>query len=392
MYISCPSVTPVAFRITQLGSTVVTGTVSRDIPYVYDTSVNSQMIVNNSEVATIMNNKGYVVEADDLIYVTVRVIGGGSNQAGGLVSKGLAALGTKYRVGAFINTGYPTGNYTATHHTFAAILATENNTTITFGDIKPGVVLVNNATAGNTPASIVLNRGQSYVYAAQGPTNANRDGLIGSSITSDKPIAVNCGSIGGSNGDNPNNLDYGFDQIVSAERTGKEYIFVRGNGITATERPLIVANVNNTQVFLNGSPTPNITLNAGQYFAYSGTDYSSNGNLYIRTSENVFAYQGIGGSTSQANQNMCFLPPLSCETPKEINNIPFINKVGSNSDFTGSVCLVTETGATLNFIVNGANYSLANLPATVTGPFTVTGNAAYVTYKISGLTGNVSVL
>ncbi|MEO0059813.1 MAG: hypothetical protein RLZZ312_1460 [Bacteroidota bacterium] len=389
LYISCPSTTPVAFRITQLGTTPVFGTVSRDNPYIYDTSVNQNLTANGSEISVISNNKGYIVEADDLIYVTVRVIGGGGYQAGGLVSKGLAALGTKYRIGAFINTGLP--NYTAVHHTFAAILATENNTTITFGDIKPGVSLVNNDAAGNTPARIVLNRGQSYVYAVQGPNPANKDGLIGSSITSDKPIAVNCGSIAGSNGTNAGNLDYGFDQIVSAERTGKEYIFVKGNGVDVTERPLIVANINNTDVFVNGSPTPIATLAAGQYLALSGTDYGSSTNLYIRTSENVFAYQGIGGTTSQANQNMTFLPPLSCETPKVINNIPFIGQVGNNNGFTGTVCLVTEVGATLNFIIDGTNYTAANLPNPLAGPFEVTGNPNFVTYRITGLSGNVSV-
>ena len=389
LYISCPSTTPVAFRITQLGTTPVLGTVSRDNPFVYDTSANQNLTANGSEISIISNNKGYIVEADDLIYVTVRVIGGGGNQAGGLVSKGLAALGTKYRIGAFINTGI--SNYTAVHHTFASILATENNTTITFADIKPGVSLVNNAAVGNILPSIVLNRGQSYVYAVQGPTAANRDGLIGSSITSDKPIAVNCGSIGGSNGNNPNNLDYGFDQIVSSERTGKEYIFIKGNGIDVTERPLIVANVNNTQVFLNGSTTPTATLAAGQYLALAGTDYGTSPNLYIRTSENAFAYQGIGGTTSQANQNMSFLPPLSCETPKVINNIPFIGQVGNNSGFSGTVCLVTEVGATLNFLVNGTNYTSATVPGTLTGPFNVAGNPNFVTYKITGLSGNVSV-
>ena len=389
MYISCPSTTPVAFRITQFGSSVVTGTVSRDNPFVYNTSVNSNLIANGGEVSVVLSDKGYVVEADDLIYVTVRVKGGGGNQAGGLVSKGLAALGTKYRIGAFLNTGIVIT--TPTYYTFASILATENNTTISFGDIKPGVLLVNNAGVGNAPSNVILNRGQSYVFAVQGPTTANKDGLIGASITSDKPIAVNCGSIAGSNGNTNTGVDYGFDQIVSAERTGKEYIFIKGNGIDVTERPLIVANVNNTQVFLNGSATPNIILNAGQYVAYDGSDFSSNGNLYIRTSENVFAYQGIGGTTSLANQNMHFLPPLSCETPKVINNIPFINQVGSDSGFVGTVCLVTEAGASLNFIINGTNYSLATIAGTVSGPFTVTGNAAFVTYRITGLSGNISV-
>lgn len=394
MYISCPSLTPVNFRIIQIGSTTINGTVSRDTPYVLDIGAgfDTQLLISTSDVSTIKNNKGFIVEAEDLVYVTVRLTSTPMHyQAGGLVSKGLAALGKQFRVGAFINTGAPSTN--ENHYTFASILATENNTTVSFGDINPGVTLINNAGAGNTPANITLNSGESYVFAVQGPSIPNKDGLIGASITSDKPIAVNCGSFAGSNG-TTSNLDLGFDQIVSAERTGKEYIFIKGNGLDVTERPLIVANENNTEVYLNGSATPFVTLNAGDYVALNGSQFSAQGNLYVRTSKNAFAYQGIGGTSDQANQNMHFLPPLSCETPKIINNIPFINEVGPDGSFTGTVCIVTESGASLDFIINGTPYTLASLPPgiTVNGPLNVTGNPGYVTYTFEGLTGNISVI
>lgn len=393
MYISCPSLTPVNFKIFELGGTIITGTVSRDNPYVLNIGFgfNTQLLVSRSNVSAVRNDKGYIIEAEDLVYVTVRLTATPQNyQAGGLVSKGLAALGTKYRIGAFINTGV--ANTSNNHYTFASILATENNTTVSFNDIKTGVSLINNTIAGNTPGSITLNRGESYVLAVEGPNNANRDGLIGASITATKPIAVNCGSFAGSNG-TTTNLDLGFDQIVSAERTGTDYIFIKGNGPNATERPLIVANENNTDVFINGSATPFITLNAGEYVAFDGSQFSTNGNLYVSASKNVFAYQGIGGTNDQANQNMHFVPPLSCETPKIINNIPFINEVGNNSNFTGTVCIVTETAADLNFIINGISYPLASLPSniTVNGPLNVVGNPNFATYTFQGLTGNISV-
>ncbi|HLF52017.1 T9SS type B sorting domain-containing protein [Flavobacterium sp.] len=393
MYISCPSLTPVNFKIFELGGSIIIGTVSRDNPYILNIGAgfNTQLLVSRINVSSVRNDKGYIVEAEDLVYVTVRLIATPQNyQAGGLVSKGLAALGTQFRIGAFVNTGV--ANTSNNHYTFASILATENNTTVSFNDIKIGVSLINNTGAGNTPGSITLNRGESYVFAVEGPNNANRDGLIGASITATKPIAVNCGSFAGSNG-TTSNLDLGFDQIVSAERTGTDYIFIKGNGPNATERPLIVANENNTDVFVNGNTTPFITLNAGEYVAFDGSQFSSVGNLYVSASKNVFAYQGIGGTNDQANQNMHFVPPLSCETPKIINNIPFINEVGSNSSFTGTVCIVTETGADLNFIINGISYPLASLPSniTVNGPLNVLGNSGFVTYTFQGLTGNISV-
>jgi gliding motility-associated-like protein len=394
LYISSPSLTAINFKIFNLGGPTLTGTVSRDNPYALNIGAgfDTQLLISKKNVSSIMNNKGYIIEAEDLVYVTVRLTSTPLNyQAGGLVSKGLAALGTQFRIGAFINTGVPQTN--DNHYTFATILATENNTTIAFNDIKPGVSLINNASVGNLPNAITLNRGESYAIAVEGPNNANRDGLIGASITSSKPIAVNCGSFAGTNGNNGNNLDLGFDQIVSAERTGTEYIFIKGNGIDATERPLIVANENNTDVFLNGSTVSLINLKAGEYIALDGTQFSTNGNLYVRTSKNVFAYQGIGGTSSQANQNMHFVPPLSCETPKTINNIPHINEVGNNTDFTGTVCIVTKAFASLDFIINGISYSLATLPSNilVNGPLNVPGNDNFETYTFKGLTGNIAV-
>ena len=360
IYVSCPSITPINFKIKQIGGSIILGTVARDTPYVYSigSGNGTQLLFDATDVNTIKSNKGYIIEADDLVYVSVRLTSGGQNQAGGIVSKGLAALGTQFRIGAFTNIDPPStanGNY----YTFASILATENNTTISFSDIKTGTVLFNNAAAGNTPSNVVLNAGQSFVIATNCLNVASRDGLIGAKITSDKPIAVNCGSFIGSNA-TTGNIDIGTDQIVSVERTGKEYIFIKGNGLDNNEKPLIVADVNNTQVFLNGSSTAFATLNAGQYLALSGSQFSANGSLYVKTSQNVFAYQGIGGTINQYNQNLHFLPPLSCETPKVINNIPLINQVGADNSYIATVNLVTEVGGALTFTINGTNYTYAS--------------------------------
>ena len=394
IYISCPSLTPINYKIISIGGTFSTGTVSRDNPQeiFIGSGSNTQLLINGSNVNRIVNNKGYIIEAEDLVYVSIRLTAANNNHAGGIVSKGLAALGKEFRIGAFTNTGI--GTTDGRHYTFASILATENNTLVSFSDLKPGISLINNAAAGNNPASIILNTGESYVIAVEGPNDANKDGLIGGLIKSDKPIVVNCGSFGGTNGSDTLSSDLGFDQIVSAERTGKEYIFIRGNGTDVMEKPLIVAHENNTEIFLNNNATPYTTLNAGQYLALNGSQFSAQGNLYVKTSKNVFAYQGLGGTNFERNQNMHFVPPLSCETPKIINNIPLINEVGSNGNFIGTVCIVTKTGATLNFIINGVSYTLANLPNYISrnGPNSVIGNVDYETHTFGNLTGNISVI
>tara|TARA_R110000868_G_scaffold51116_9_gene162411 strand:- start:34 stop:4518 length:4485 start_codon:yes stop_codon:yes gene_type:complete len=390
IYISTPSSTPVNFKIIQLGGTIITGIVSQSSPYIFNAGYgnDTQLHVKESLISTVLKNKGYVIEAEDVVYVTVRVIAGNGNQAGALVSKGLAALGTQFRIGAFTNTDI--SSVSTNHLTFISILATENNTLIKFSGIKTGVSLINNG-GGAAPANVTLNSGESYVLAVKGPNNANRDGLIGSLVSSDKPIAINCGSYAGTNGDILQNVDLGFDQIVSAERTGKDYILIKSTGQDSVERVLIVANEDNTEVYLNGNLSPSKVLNAGEYVALNGSNYSAAGNLYIRTSKNTFIYQSVGDNSrsDQANQELFFVPPLSCETPKLIDNIPNLNQIGSRS-FTGRVTIVTEKNATLTFAINGTAFSLSNLPATVDGPKLVTGNSNYETYTITGLSGNVS--
>ena len=57
--------------------------------------------------------KGFIIEAEDLIYVSARLFTSDSYyQAAGLVSKGLAALGKTFRVGTFENLGnIPANNF-----------------------------------------------------------------------------------------------------------------------------------------------------------------------------------------------------------------------------------------------------------------------------------------
>lgn len=394
LYISTPSVTPVDIRINQIGQGLITGTVSRDNPYVMSLGEGngSQAMMPNFLIGSIVSNRGLIVEAGDMVYAAVRFIAGNGNQAGELVSKGMAGLGTDFRIGAMTNTLMV--DFSQVHHTFASILATENNTTISFSDIAPGADILNIGNSNGTLPSVTLNSGESYVIATEGPLAVNRDALIGARILSDKPIVVNCGSFGGTNGE-MFNLDLGFDQIVSAERTGKDYVFIKNTGTDNVEKILLIATTDNTEIFLSGNATPVATINTGDYFTLDGTQFTAAGNLFVHTSENVFAYQSIGdnGRTDQANQESFFVPPLSCETPHVIDNIPLIERVGSRI-FSSRITLVTETGSTLSFMVDGQTYDMAGitaLGATVDGPDSVDGNTGYETYSILGLRGNVAV-
>jgi len=400
IYISTPSINPINVQLKEIGGNTINASVSRDAPFVYDTNSGTpdQLFVNQNQVNEVLSNKGYIIEAEDVVYVSVRVDTSDGFQAGALVSKGLASLGTEFRIGGFLNTLVQ--SYSNIHHTFITVLATENNTEVSFSNIKPNATLLN-STTGSNPFTVVLNSGESYAVAVQGPNTNNRDALIGALVNSDKPIVVNCGSIGGTNGE-LSNLDLGFDQIVGAQRVGNEYIFLRNTGQDNVERVLLIANEDNTGIYMNGSTTPSYILNAGDYGTYIGADFNPEGVLYIRSADatdplikkNVFAYQSIGDNvfTGQANQEMFFVPPLSCQTPKVINNIPLIEDLGGRT-FTGRVTITTQVGATLNFIINGVNYTLAGLNGigiNVQGPIAVTGNPNYECYILIGLSGNVA--
>ncbi len=389
IYISTPNTKDVPFKIIENGGNVITGVVNNVNPFRYfiGTGDFTQLFTPKNTIG-ILKNKGYVIEAEDLVYANIRVNAartnsGAYNHAGGLVSKGNSALGKTFRLGAMLNPLFDT-----TLLNFASILATENGTKVTISNLPIGTVLTD-GTVISGPITLTLNKNESYVLALEntnpGATPSNSAKMIGALVESDKAVAVNAGSFCGSNSSvvsgagTPTGRDVGFDQIVPIERTGTEYIFAKGLGTDELERVLLVAHTDQTKVFLNGNTSPLTTLNKGEYVAIDGTNFT-NGSLYVTSSEKVFAYQSIGGTASPANQNMFFVPPLNCSTPNVVDNIPNIQEIGSTF-YDGGLNIITETGATV----------LINNSAISASPQSIIGNPGFVKYTVSGLNGNISV-
>jgi len=380
MYISTPSNVTIKYTIKPIGQPVanyITGTVSNTTSgEIYLGTGSGQLFIPSTSSSVVVNNRGYIVEAEVTVYVSVRMNAGGNAQAGALVSKGLAALGTTFRVGSYTNEN-PQDNYL----NFVSVMATEDNTQVTLSDLPIGLIIKNYS--GTTPVNITLDKGESYTIATNSLDSViNRDGLIGCLVTSDKPIVVNCGSANGSFS-NGGGRDYGIDQIVGLDKVGTEYIFVKGNGNNEWENVLIVAHTDNTTISINGNP-PVATINAGNYYLIEGNQYSAVGNMYVQTSQPIFAYQGVGATTSEANQGMFFVPPLSCETRGNLDNISKIESIGTTI-YTGGITIVTKVGATV---------TINNLPISgfsTIGPNAVSGKPDYITYKVTALSGNISV-
>ena len=99
-------------------------------------------------------------------------------------------------------------------------MATEDNTTVNLSNERVTSNLeFEGSGSGTFPINnLILNRGQSYVVSIRIDKNtAISDGLIGTLISSDKPIVVNTGSSNGSFSEG-GSRDYGIDQIVGADQ------------------------------------------------------------------------------------------------------------------------------------------------------------------------------
>ncbi len=436
LYLSTPSTSSVTVNVIAVGGATTILEVSNSIPRIFVIDApggadDSQVAIGASSsdaaitTSRVIGDKGYIVEASSEIYVALRI--GQDAQAGALVSKGGAALGTDFRVGGFTNYN-PQPNYS----TFLTVMATENTTLVTINNISEDIDILdfNEAALGSTSGNlnditITLNRGESYTIVTRSdqcvdvatalevePTQTvNSDGLIGAYVNSDKAVLVNSGSLNGSFGVGASR-DYGFDQIVDYSKVGSEYIFVKGTGSDSWENVLLVAHTDATTITINGlgvsngivhgkgvnisSSSPAIasaSIDAGDYFLIEGDMYSSDGNMYVQSSAPVFAFQGIGFGGSEANQGLFFVPPLKCSSVGDVDNIPEINNIGA-TNYTGNLNIISKVGAVITISDdNNTNQPISTLNvATTSGPFNVTGNANYVSYTISNLNGNVSII
>lgn len=384
LYISTPSQQEVVYVIKPIGqdkSNYEYGTVSNAAPAVYGESYNDSYFLTNdtpfvipeSLGATVINDRGYIIEAEQPVYVSVRFQS--SAQAGAIVSKGTAALSRSFVFGGFVN---DVVNTNTPYYSFFSVMATEDNTEIEV-DFPKDVTMLNYS--GSYPLSVTLQKNESYVGILRSEDDPNNfDGLIGGSLNATKDVVVISGSATGTNGLGYGH-DYGLDQLVGTEKAGNEFIFIRGESPAAyyeTENIILVPVNPNTTFSINGGATNTITE---AYAVIEGDKYSSQQNMYVQTSGPVMAFQGVGSDRGQSdpepNQGMFLVPALNCSSKGNVNNIPFINKIGPQTH-QGGLGIVAEKGEDVR--VNGT---------LLTSGQSVTGNNGYVTYRISELTSNL---
>ena len=104
------------------------------------------------------------------------------------------------------------------HLGFISVMATENNTTVDF-DLQDGV----QTTGGQNDHSVTLNKFQSYFITNTRYLNS----LIGSLVTSDKPIAVNVGLLVLLVLEMVKTMEW--IKLLMLALVGSEYIFIKRN-------------------------------------------------------------------------------------------------------------------------------------------------------------------
>ena len=380
LYLSTPEVTPFQVVVTTGNGTPIPGspfTVSQATPVVITLGIGqpTQMFLDLSDVNIVKSDKGIILQGPKDFYVSFRMRD--MNHAETLISKGKPGIGTSFRLGST-----PQGGEVSIRNFVSSVMATEDNTVINLSDYNTNVIFVSGAgdITSNTQ-TFTLNAGQSIIFSGYTNVIDNLTGFIGALLTATKPVAVSTGNATG--GVTNNGSDFTLDQIVSSSQIGTEYIFIEGNGLPQMESPLIIADEDNTQIFVNGNPVAAITLNAGDYYLVPNSQYQGtiNKNIYVKSSKPVFAYQLIGGSASTPTSGLNFIPPLSCFFQESVY-LPAISQIGDTS-YNADLMILTYSNATITINGTAINTTQAQ---------TVLGNTDWVTYRISGYSGNVNVV
>ncbi len=358
--------------------------ISRDTPQEYyfsptgnaNTDTYPLNVIPTDSLNMKIRSQGLYFSSYQPFFVNMRHKAG--SQGFSLTSKGQVALGDRFYSGhihTIYNNSDVWNNERRSH--FISVMATEDNTVITFDMIKDPINYI-----GHTQGEdivVTLDAFESYTIGVDHSLydNATINNANGTRITSTKPIVCNSGSwLSG----NESGQCIGADQLVPAEVTGQEYILVRGLGDETTERPMVVATEDNTDVFINGSATPAVTLDEGEFYFIPTADFSTDDNMYVLATEKVFMFQTLSGSATEIGPTvgLNFIPPLNCIGAKEVV-LPFVNSLAAN-DGEGRINIVTKAGTTIYVNESGAP---------LTGESPVPGNPDWVTYSFNPPSDNV---
>ena len=254
--------------------------------------------VENTPPNTVLN-KGILIQSTAPISAYYSVVGGPVCLCNpeDFVLKGRNAVGTDFWIPGqnILNNSL---SYTPTPTNAFDIVATENGTTVT---ITPSQNIVGHA-AGTT-FTVLLNAGQTYSATAASTIAAFH--LVGSRVTSNKPIAITekddllADFSLGVEGD-----DLIGDQIVPSNVCGTEYIPMYGGLTTPGDQLFITATQPATTISVNGVYVTTIATAGGTYQMAAPSP-----SCYIQTNLPVYVYH-LSGIHSEVGSAL--LPQINC--------------------------------------------------------------------------------
>ena len=312
---------------------------------------------------TVENQSGLVVESDQPVQV-IYTIQGGYNKA--LVTiKGQQALGNKFRAGSQV-AQYdcdPTrfiGEHAVSKREahFVSVMATEDNTNVTFEWDETALTLAGSITS---PHTVMLQAGESYLVRDD-YTNETVSGL---GITSDKAVAVISGSqhtnvcdVGG--------LDAGIDQLVPECYVGTDYVLVKHAGLDNQHYGVIVGIADNTEIFIDGSTTPFGTVNEGEWLRLPITGNEGDAH-YISTSAPAYVYH-ISGISANNEVGMGLASAVG-----DCRGNDYITFPRGSVGYDHKLNVIIDASDLASLTLNGA--AVSGLPGVVSSP--VIGNAGF---------------
>lgn len=386
LYLSTNSVAPINVTVVEADGTpisIVSISVTNEAEINLGSMYAAVGVVDQSGINTVLSNEGIICTSPEPFFANIRHSAG--SQGTSLTSKGSWAKGQRFRSGHLFTQLSGGGDGPLKTH-MISVMAMEDNTTVTFSEIKTGVIFNGTAVTGNTSDDIIvtLDQFESYIIAAHLDeiSATGNDTLVnGVLVESDLPIVMNTGSwCGGSNvPSSAASRDIGLDQIVPTSLLGTEYIIVKRYSFLEEEceRVTVIADSDNTEIFLNGSATPTATLNAGEFYIFPAASYDANDIMYLESSAEVYVYQSTNGSATVSHaQGLNFIPPLGCSGIKEVT-VPTID---SFNGLAAGIDIIGKVGATI--LVDGVPIAVAPLP--------VTGNTEWEVYKLTNMTGTVN--
>lgn len=356
-------------------------------------------------------DRGLHLVGENSFYANLKFVGTNTEI---ISSKGKSALGKSFFI--VNDQNILNGSFNPSPMNYqASITAYYDNTKIRIAGYDNDLVFANGSKSSEI--NITLNKNETYIVAALKKDNTSTSfndyfdpNLIGAAITSDKPIIVTNGNLlsqdAAGDGGSVN-----IDQTIPVDKLGREYLIVNGmaEGKYFTEKAIIVATEDNTQIFFNDETSPLFTLNRGEHYIgpYQADKKFISGleppftneegrpiptsSMFIKATKPIYCYQLLATFYDkpidprnydykvQKTSAMLFSYPLDKEYQVKNIAIPFIDYIGGQ-EMRSKLSIKTEKNA--NIKING-------LP--ISGGTDIIGKPDWVYHTVHNSKGNISI-